>query len=193
MQGNGGADFDMTHGDSPVRSEPVAVEELHVNRTSKLQERQTQDKPASVWDRINLNDRNRESAFVAEGEFAEEEVIHDENRGKWRKNPAAVHRAGPGKGRGVREQRHRGETQYPGRKVDVNGHLLGEALRSVKSEQMHNQDSHFRRNGLHSKKQVGQRLGNEFSQGNGEAVEDGQPINEVGHLNQFTLSLLSAD
>ncbi|KAG0629582.1 hypothetical protein M758_1G114600 [Ceratodon purpureus] len=178
VQGNGGADFDMTHEDSPVRSELVAMEELHVNRTSKFHERQTQEKPASVWDRINLNDRNRQSAFAAEGEFDAEEVIHSENRGKWKKNAAAVHRAGLGKGRGSREQRHRGGAQYPGRKVNVNGNLLGDALRRVNTEQMQNQDNDYRRNGLNSKKQVGQRPGNELSQGNGETGEDGQPINE---------------
>lgn len=193
VQGNGGADFDMTHGDSPVPSEPVAMEELHVNGTSKLHERQTQDKPASVWDRINLNDRNRQNAFAAEGELSGQEVIHNENRGKWKKNAAAVHRAGLGKGRGSREQRHRGGAQYPGRKVDVNGHLLGDALRRVNTEQIQNQDSDYRRNALNSKKQVGQRPGNGFSQGSGEAGEDGQPINEVGHLKQLTLNLVSLD
>jgi hypothetical protein len=183
----------MTHGDSPVPSEPVAMEELHVDRTSKLHERQTQDKPASVWDRINLNDRNRQNAFAAEGELSGQEVIHNENRGKWKKNAAAVHRAGLGKGRGTREQRHRGGAQYPGRKVDVNGHLLGDALRRVNTEQIQNQDSDYRRIGLNSKKQVGQRPGNGFSHGNGEADEDGQPINEVGHLKQLTFKLVSLD
>ena len=192
MQGNGGADFDMTHEDAPTESEPVAMEELHVSRTSKLHERQMQDKPTSVWDRINLSDRNRQDAFAAEGEFVAEEVIHDENRGKWKKNAAAVHRAGLGKGRGSREQRHRG-AQYPGGKLDVNGHLLADALRRVNSEHTQNQDGDYRRNGLNSKKQVGQRLGNEFSQGNGEAGEDAQPISEVGHLNQLTLNLLSVN
>lgn len=184
VQGNGGADVDMTYGDPPVQSEPVDMDDLHVNRTVMLQERPMQEKPASVWDRISLNDRNRQSAFVAEGEFAEE-VVHVENRGRWKKNAAAVLRAGSGKGRGVREQKFRGMAQHPGRKMGVNGSILGDALRRVNTEHMQNQDRDYRRNGLHSKKQVGQRLGNESSHVNGEAGEDGQPINEVGHPTAF--------
>lgn len=180
MQGNGGADVDMIHEDLPVQPEPVDVVDPHFNKTLMEQEWPMQDK-ASVWDRINLNDRNRRNAFVAEGEFAGEEV-HVENRGKWKKNTAAVHRAGSGKGRGGREQKFRGGAQHPGRKVGVNGHILGDALRRVNMEQMQNQDIEYRRNGLHIRKQVGQRLGNESSYINGEAVENGQPINEVERL-----------
>jgi len=180
VQGNGGADADMTHEDPFVPLEPVDVVDVHVNRAVKVQERPMQDKPASVWDRISLNERSRQDSFDAEGEFAEE-VVLVENRGKWKKNAAAIHRAGSGKGRGGREPKFEPPAQHPGRKVGVNGHLLGDALRRVKSEQMLHQDSEFRRNGLHPKPQVGQRLGNNFSQVNGEAEEDEQPVNEVGH------------
>jgi hypothetical protein len=185
VQGNGGADVDMTHGDPPIQSEPVDVDDLHVNRTVKLQERLAQDKPASVWDRISLNDRSRQTTFVDEGEFAEE-VVHVENRGNWKKNAAAGHRVGSGKGRGGREQKSRGGVLHPGRKVGVNGHLLGDALRRVNTEQMQNQANDYRRNGSHPKMQVGQRFANDSSQVNGEAGEDGQPINEVGHPPAFS-------
>jgi hypothetical protein len=159
VQGNGGADVDMTHVEPVVYPEPVDAIDVPVSRAVKPQERiQVQEKPASVWDRINLNDRNRQNAFVDHVE-----VDHVETRGKWKKNAAATLRAGLGKGRGAREQKFRG------RKVGPNGHLLGDALRRVNTEQMQT------RNGLHSRNHVDP---NDFSQVNGEAEDDGQPIKE---------------
>lgn len=153
VQGNGGADVDMTQVEPVVYPEPVDAIDVPVSRAVKPQERiEVQEKPTSVWDRINLHDRNRQT---------EVEVDHMENRGKWKKNAAATLRAGLGKGRGARELKFRG------RKVGPNGHLLGDALRRVNLEQMQN------RNGLHPRNQV------DFAHVNGEAEDDDQPIKEV--------------
>uniref|UniRef100_A0A7I4EYN4 PWI domain-containing protein n=1 Tax=Physcomitrium patens TaxID=3218 RepID=A0A7I4EYN4_PHYPA len=173
LQGNGGTEVDMIHEIPAVELEPFAVEDRHFNRTSQLQQRQMQDKPVSVWDRIKLNDRsaqNNTNMFGAEGQFAS---VHFENRGKWKKNGAAGLRAGSGKGRGGREQRYRG-APYSGRTVDVYGHILEDALPSVNAEHMQNQDSLHRRNSFNSHKPGGQRSENGFSSSVGKVVGDEQ-------------------
>lgn len=188
MLGNGGTEVDMIHEIPAVELEPFAVEDRHFNRTSQLQQRQMQDKPVSVWDRIKLNDRsaqNNTNMFGAEGQFAS---VHFENRGKWKKNGAAGLRAGSGKGRGGREQRYRG-APYSGRTVDVYGHILEDALPSVNAEHMQNQDSLHRRNSFNSHKPGGQRSENGFSSSVGKVVGDEQVTiaNEVSgryHLNR---------
>lgn len=190
MQGNGGAEVVTTHGDPAVEPEPVAMEDLHVNGNYELQERQTQDKPASVWDRIKFNHRstqNNKNGF-AEGE----EGVHFENREKWKKNGASSYRTGSGKGRGGREQRHRGGALHPGRTVLVSGQILGDALRRINTAHMQNSDNLYKRNGSASNKLGRHRPGNESSQTDGKVIGDAQTtiVNEVGHLKPFTHSLL---
>ncbi|XP_073388895.1 uncharacterized protein [Physcomitrium patens] len=172
MQGNGGAEVVTTHGDPAVEPEPVAMEDLHVNGNYELQERQTQDKPASVWDRIKFNHRstqNNKNGF-AEGE----EGVHFENREKWKKNGASSYRTGSGKGRGGREQRHRGGALHPGRTVLVSGQILGDALRRINTAHMQNSDNLYKRNGSASNKLGRHRPGNESSQTDGKVIGDAQ-------------------
>lgn len=179
----------MSHADGPLAiPDPSLVEQPPITKTSGLQERRLQERLPTVWDRLALTNRSSLSAEEVlnlddEGTRVEggPNLGHPMNRGMWKKNSGSSHGTGPGKMRNSRGNKFNSALQRSGRKFEVNGHILGDALRRVNLEQMQNQDTMYRHHDVVSGKQPGLYSGHESS----EVFEDGddaQPVfkTEVG-------------
>lgn len=173
----------MSHSDGPLAvPDPLLVEQPPITKTSGLQERRLQERLPTVWDRLALTDRSSLSAEEVldlddEGTRVEggPNLGHPMNRGMWKKNSGSSHGTGPGKMRNSRGNKFNSALQRSGRKFEVNGHILGDALRRVNLEQMQNQDTMYRHHDVVSGKQPGLYSGHESA----EAFEDGDDAQPV--------------
>lgn len=178
----------MSYADGPLAvPDPLLVEGPPITKTSGPQERRLQERLPSVWDRLALTNKSlsaEEALHIDdEGTRVEGRLIlgHPMNKGKWKKNSGSGHGTGPGNVRNSRGNKFKSALHRSGRKFEVNGHILGDALRRVNLEQMQNQDTMYRHHDVVSGKQPGLYSGHESAEGF-EDGDDAQPVfkTEVG-------------